>query len=1854
MLAAAVTGASTILIGPFGRAGVAAPPADPAAAASATAQRTNKRVEVPSERTETNTLYANSNGSFTLESSLVPVRVKRGAGWVAADATLRRNADGSLSPKAALAPMRFSGGGDTQLAAFGPVAKKITLGWAKKLPTPVVNGSAAVYPEVMPGVDLRVEAGVDGFTHLLVIKNREAAANPALDRVDFKMSSPGLSTRSSTKAKGVVTAVDSNGAVALRGTAMMWDSRTRGVMSKAPGRAADREPTVEEVEPRQAPVGIEVGEGRLSVVPDVKLLRSKDTKFPVMIDPVWQLTGGTLNHWSTVASHASSPFYNTGLPSSSNSYAGEIKVGKSPDDGGFVVRTFFEFNTAKVKSKHVKKAVFSIKQTWSSSYCGDTTDRVTQLWGTKETDQNTTWNTTWNKDKSGWLSAQGSNKSLKFFNSSKCPVGPVEFDATGYVQRRAQKGESVTTLGLRAKDEGDTKSWKRFDKGTASLSMTYNSYPDAPDQMAVDGKKCNSGAKLWVRTRTPLLKARVTDPDNGQPLSGRLYWSPTSSGLSNGRVVQRNDLGDPGIAQANTTQSLADGNYYLQARANDEIDDSQLSAKCPFTVDATAPPKPTGVSATVYSDMNPHGGLGQPDLFTFSPPAVRTDFDHYCYTVADATDSTSCKSVGADANGVGQALIYPVKQGVNVLRVWSVDKAGNLSKGSGGTDTDYFTFEFGVGAGSSPAAFLKLDEGTGTTASDAYTAHPDTATLSSGATWTAGRGGVGKALTLNGTSGFAATSGPLTGRDAADAADVAVRTDQSFTVSAWVRLSTKTVNRTVVSQDGAAASAYNLEYAVGCDCWRFSINQRDVAAPTVTAAAAPAGAALNVWTHLLGTYDSVGKTVKLYINGKLITTTAVPVTMWNATGAVAIGRGRLNSASTAYWAGLVDDVRVWNRAVVAGDAKGLFYPASPLVSTASQDVTVGTPFTLTLGSGGDTNVKKYKYYTSIADVRWINANANGTPVTVSVTLTDTDVAYVGAFAYYDDGTTAGAQSDAGRWDLRPHRATSISGIVIDGDTIAPLAGVTVTLQPGGKTATTDSSGGYSIAGIAAGVYEVSAASGATRCALFASTELDLPEGDTSVDLALGPQSDAYGYTCTTRSTPFIPGTDEIDLDSAWATKELALPFPAGFYGRETSSVWIAMTGAASFKEAYWSQTSNSSTLPDAHGGNALAAALWQDLMPAADTGSLRTALIGTAPERKFVIEWHDFYREWDSAKTKFSFEMIIGEDQTITYNYLNLPADRIAAAEATVGIESPGGRVGLQYQANEPLVQNGQAITFHPPQNPQPLGSWTMSGQVTKANGTPGQYDSVYIEPLGIADSVDSEGRYEFTELETGDYHVYATREKYCGDIALADAYLDTDATVDLRLQTQIDGGGYRCTRQSSRPFVRADTAVVSLTGDDAYKSVAMPFPFTYYGKTYSTTWVDTNGLLYFSDPGKSNPTRTGLPDPAAPNNLIAGLWTDMTVDASASVRTTTIGKAPNRQFVVEWRNVYIDGLSGDRFSVEVLLGEHGTVSVNYDSIFYTAQGGAWATIGTENADGTSGYEFSYDEFSVNDGEMVIFHPPGEENWTVSGTVRAPDGSPVAGAVVEAGDYSVASAVTDGNGRYSLTGVPTGEHEISVVEERRCGDVASATNVHVEWNDVRDFVTGTKKDTYGYHCEVRKNTPFVPGTTQVPIDPDNAQTLSLPFQFNLYGTQYSSLWFDAYGTVYAEKPTYFNECTQIPNDGAPNNLIAPFGAPLGQDENSSMWTSVIGAGAEQQVVLEWRDVFVDLLPGPGPRFSFEVLLSANGTITFNYSGISAALDASEWGEGVVGVEGPDGTYGLSVADHEKTLRDNEAIVISRS
>ena len=76
--------------------------------------------------------------------------------------------------------------------------------------------------------------------------------------------------------------------------------------------------------------------------------------------------------------------------------------------------------------------------------------------------------------------------------------------------------------------------------------------------------------------------------------------------------------------------------------------------------------------------------------------------------------------------------------------------------------------------------------------------------------------------------------------------------------------------------------------------------------------------ALNAWTHLAATYD--GTTLRLYVNGIQVGTRASTGSMTTSSNALRIGG---NTIWGEYFTGLIDDIRIHNRALTATEIQEL-------------------------------------------------------------------------------------------------------------------------------------------------------------------------------------------------------------------------------------------------------------------------------------------------------------------------------------------------------------------------------------------------------------------------------------------------------------------------------------------------------------------------------------------------------------------------------------------------------------------------------------------------------------------------------------------------------------------------------------------------------------------------------------------------------------------------------------------------------------------------------------------------------------------------------------------------------------------
>ncbi|QIG39323.1 S8 family serine peptidase [Microbacterium sp. 4R-513] len=157
---------------------------------------------------------------------------------------------------------------------------------------------------------------------------------------------------------------------------------------------------------------------------------------------------------------------------------------------------------------------------------------------------------------------------------------------------------------------------------------------------------------------------------------------------------------------------------------------------------------------------------------------------------------------------------------------------------------------------------------------------------------------------------------------------------------------------------------------------------------------------------------------------------------------------------------------------------------------------------------------------------------------------------------------------------------------------------------------------------------------------------------------------------------------------------------------------------------------------------------------------------------------------------------------------------------------------------------------------------------------------------------------------------------------------------------------------------------------DDAIVNVNVP-SFSYGGESYQRVGVTSNGYLVVgggtSEDVLSKPN--GIPNPAAPNNVLAPLWTDLNPEAGGKVNVNVLSDGTTDWIVVEWADVpTFSGNGTNAFEIWIQLGEESVwYSYGADAVPDTATDGL---TGAENRDGTSGVAFS--GFASADDELAV------------------------------------------------------------------------------------------------------------------------------------------------------------------------------------------------------------------------------------------------------------------------------------------
>ncbi len=144
-----------------------------------------------------------------------------------------------------------------------------------------------------------------------------------------------------------------------------------------------------------------------------------------------------------------------------------------------------------------------------------------------------------------------------------------------------------------------------------------------------------------------------------------------------------------------------------------------------------------------------------------------------------------------------------------------------------------------------------------------------------------------------------------------------------------------------------------------------------------------------------------------------------------------------------------------------------------------------------------------------------------------------------------------------------------------------------------------------------------------------------------------------------------------------------------------------------------------------------------------------------------------------------------------------------------------------------------------------------------------------------------------------------------------------------------------------------------NVTGDQGF-TIQLPFPFSFFGVSYSSLAATTNGYITFKPGNRLDQFSSwALPSTNDPTDILAVWWNlgDCRFIADCIV-TQTIGTAPNRQFIIEFnasRWTY-----SAQWHAQVWLSEgSGTINVHYGSYASPSDyGTGTVTVGIQNQTG--------------------------------------------------------------------------------------------------------------------------------------------------------------------------------------------------------------------------------------------------------------------------------------------------------------
>ncbi|WP_036970485.1 DNRLRE domain-containing protein [Promicromonospora kroppenstedtii] len=850
---------------------------------------------------------------------------------------------------------------------------------------------------VTPVVRLADESALARLTDELLPGGDQAVSPLALE---FPLSmSEGLSLHETTVGFEVR---DSEGNVTHEsGPALMWDSTgeevwdgvgtDEGVDSLALSRQAPSEVEAQSASAngatgdrletpasgdRVAAMGVQVEGDTVVVTPDVEMLASADLEWPLHLDP--KIGKSTPNEWAMAQSHWPSTVT---WKASGTQAVGLCDPGATIEcTASNVQRLFWQFGglrqgsngpwLGELPGSSILEASFGVYGTHS----WDCSTRSIDVYAVEYFENGVSWN-----NQPGWGRLQDSRLVSHKIECDNRKM--VYFDVTDRARSRAGAGQSNLSVGMQAPREDSMSWWKRYQSEKATLTISYDRPPLAPNasqtKIEVGAGEAELGCenyenRVQVRDKTPTLKARATEPDGTNAVSMRFrledqdtfspfWWSGWSSSGSAETWKSRPVPGEVGLKSGKTYR------WRVQVKSKDPVtghvattawSDSPL---CFFTVD-TEYPNPPKVTSSTYPERQVAGGTTTPIELTFAANGS-ADVVRYEWSVNDQTYSKQPKDVSP---GGSVTFSTPVlRAGLNYVAVRSRDDANLVS--------DSVIYEFYVRFPQKTGHWQFNDAGwAGGGLQAASNSEPSAGagvlTIGPGVAWVAGStsDGLWPPSTVPGADPDGRVpDGALVFDQPSDIATTAVPVvsgDRSYTISAFVRAdavpaagsdatlaaAVSQVPGAVESVSGDIRSSFGLGWAKDADCteqpagedlpcWAFWHARSPSSEDEEVISHTKVPVVVGQWAHVVGIFNAADETVEAWacpmfaepaVRPSAGETMQMGVDLdgepvawepWNTAGGLRLGSGLEYGEAAWPFTGAIDEVRVYDGHVVDED-----------------------------------------------------------------------------------------------------------------------------------------------------------------------------------------------------------------------------------------------------------------------------------------------------------------------------------------------------------------------------------------------------------------------------------------------------------------------------------------------------------------------------------------------------------------------------------------------------------------------------------------------------------------------------------------------------------------------------------------------------------------------------------------------------------------------------------------------------------------------------------------------------------------------------------------------------------------------